>query len=203
MIVTQQALQQYLGTFHDALKTAAAELPPELREDIRPLALAPSRVTCYFSTELGVAFSYARSNRPSFKFVSGAARVEDLVFRPPESVQRLAPAFVMAAGVENVGVRGLEFRDIYPVRFVGSPSSIFLDRILIQTRNVKPKWRLEIEYVELYAERSADYWDHSRALTRARERVELVKHYAAQGGSPIVLRPDQAPAGPPSEPAGP
>ena len=60
MNATEETIRQYVEALHETAREVSTRfLSPERAKEVLHNSLLPARITCYLSTQFGVAFEYA------------------------------------------------------------------------------------------------------------------------------------------------
>ena len=82
--VTEEALRQYIETFHETLASATEKYLPEgHRKFSAHTSLLPAKIIGYVSTQFGTGIEYLPAEKTEIEIRRGSARIEDLLFRAP------------------------------------------------------------------------------------------------------------------------
>lgn len=167
--VTEQLFESYIRIFHETLsQTAAQYLSKENRSSLLHMALLPAKITGYISTQFGVALEYEASSKTSITIVRGSARIEDLLAGAPKKLHELGGrGGVMGLGGENCRIQGVEFMNGASYRLISNRASVSLT----DARYSWGAWSKYISYAEVNAIRTAEYWSHECAISRAKDEV--------------------------------
>jgi hypothetical protein len=172
MNVTEVALNSYIKLFHQTIKETADQfLPQEHKSSLLHLSLLPARVVGYVSTQFGVAIEYTPSAQTEIHIVRGSARVEDLLVQAPLHFRNLKPMFNVqeggAGGKASSSISRLTIEGTFPFRLAGPNANLSVGEIAFKIGG----WRREIEYAELFGNRTADFWSPEHAVARAKDEV--------------------------------
>ena len=146
--VTDKNLLEYVQVFHSCLETTGRlYLPPESWKELLHVSLLPAKITCYVSTQLGVAIEYIRDAETSFNTIRGSSRIEDLLIQAPSRFRNTGPIMNIAGG--GVGLTGVHLSGAFPFRLSSGASSLLLKDTAFEIG----EWKREIQYAEVSGNR--------------------------------------------------
>lgn len=157
--VTNDGLREYLEAFHRIYRNAVEDrVPSDLRESLARVPRLSDGITGYISTQFGAGFEYVRDGGLTIR--TGSRRIEELFFDAPARVRKSTAMFIVGAGC---GISGATLEGGFPVRLNGEQASVKLADIRAK---VGP-WVREVEWAEMYGDRSATFWSVEMAAERA------------------------------------
>lgn len=163
--VSDAEMLAYLGAFHETFREAAeSQVPGDLRSYLVRLTQMSKGVVGYISTQFGAGYEYLGSDGQTV-IKKGSRRVEDLLFDAPRSVRRSGP--MISIGGPKSGIGRLTLEGAFPVRLLTNESSVTL-------RDLRAKvgsWVRDVDYAELFGNRSSQFWSRGEATRRALEEV--------------------------------
>ena len=166
MNVTDIDLRKYIEIFIKTLEeTAQQYLPKDLQKNLLHLALLPSQITGYVSTQFGVAIEYNPSSDTEILIIRGSARVEDLIVKAPPRLRDTGP--MISIGGTETGLHGGTLSGAFPFRLVGDQSSVSLVNVKFEAGT----WKRIIHFAEVFGNRSSEIWSPERAVSRAKDEV--------------------------------
>lgn len=150
---------------------------PELREKLLHLSLLPARLTGYVSTSFGVAVEFVPADATSIHVSHGSARVEDLLVHCPPNLRRIGPMIAIAG--RRCGIGKLTLEGAFPFRLSKESADVCIQEAVFKAGT----WTQNVEYAEVYGDRSAERWTIDKAIIRAKDEllVALVEDSQANG----------------------
>ncbi len=172
MNVTEDAFRTYLNLFHQTVETTAQQfLPPEHKTSLLHLSLLPARIIGYVSTQFGVAIEYIPSSQTEVQIVRGSARIEDIFVQAPPFASHLNPMFNVQEGPPGIIYSGGLFRltvdGTFPFRLAGINASFRFGEVAFKIGG----WHRDVEYAEVYGNRTTEFWSPEQAIARAKDEV--------------------------------
>lgn len=172
MNVTEDAFRAYLDLFHQTVDATAQQfLPPEYKASLLHLSLLPARIVGYVSTQFGVAIEYIPSDQTEVQIVRGSARIEELFVQAPSFASHLNPMFSVQEGASGVinsgGLFHLTVDGTFPFRLAGPNANFRFGEVAFKIGN----WHRNVEYAEVYGNRTAEFWSPEQAVARAKDEV--------------------------------
>lgn len=176
MNISEEGLKKYIEVFHATLDEVAARFFSQ--DQIRNLfhcTLLPARITCFVSTQFGVAFEYESAAATTVTTHRSSSRIEDLVVQAPIKLRNVGPFFNI--GGANTTIKALTLADGFPFRLSSVKANVTF--INVQFTCDALRWKRNIEYVEVYGDRQSVRWSSEAAQNRAKDEV-LSAIYVAQ-----------------------
>jgi hypothetical protein len=168
MNVTADQLCAYIAEFHSTLDTIAARFfSKELAKNLMHVSLLPAKITCYASTQNGVAFEYSPASTLSIIGVRGTQLIEDLVIQAPNKLRNVGPLF--GAHFPDLTIGGMTIEGAFPFRLPAGDSKAKLYDVRLSAKQLN--WSREFDYVEFYSNRLATHWSTEAAHSRAKDEV--------------------------------
>lgn len=168
--VTESQIKSYIECFFSTLRTKAAERIPQVHINrVKHMALLPSKITCYISTQFGVAFEYEQASVTSIETMHGSARVEDLLLMPPKHLAK--QNHFIGLGGAGIALNGVSTRGAYPFRLERKEASVFIQDATFESKG----WKRYVRYAEVYGNRECEYWAEARAMERAYDEIFSVE----------------------------
>lgn len=172
MNLTETILHEYIELFHRTLaETSNQFLAPSQQDLLTHTALLPAKIVGYVSTQFGAAIEYFPSNRTDIQILRGSARIEDLLFAAPPSVRKLMPMFLVQEGdpgfYNTGGIFGGTFQGAFPFRLAGVHAGFRVGDAKFEA----PGWNREVQFAEVFGNRSAEFWSRENAVSRAKDEV--------------------------------
>jgi hypothetical protein len=128
MNITEEMIREYVDTFHKTLSEWSGRFfPPEKAIQLLHNSLIPAKITCYVSTQFGVAVEYSTAAQTTIETLHGSARVEDLFLKIPPKLQNRDTKTV-------IGYRGVTFgyfkysSDVFPFRLADEDADLPFSR---------------------------------------------------------------------------
>ena len=166
--ITEEGLRKYVTEFHNTLcEVANRFFSPEQSRRLFHNSLLPAKIICYVSTQFGVAFEYVSAPSTSVETIRGSARVEDLLVRAPKELRRVGPLLKIAGS--NIEVAHLTLANGFPFRLSGPQTNVTLQDVRFACEGLN--WAREVQYAEVYGDRSASTWSIAAAQSRAKDEV--------------------------------
>lgn len=166
--VTENELAAYILKFHEVLdSTAQKYLPAEYVSRLRHGALLPARITCYASTQFGVAFEYAKAAETTIRTVRGSSRIEFVVMDVAPSVRKRPVLYRIGDFADVTMNRCSVSGGAVPFRLEGENTTITVS----QFKWIVGDWERNLEYAEFYGDRRASRWTEAAAVGAADEEV--------------------------------
>lgn len=164
--VTEEEIKKYIKEFHRTLDEVASRFfSSEQSKHLLHRSLLPARIICYVSTQFGVAFEYIPASSISIETIRGSARAEDLLVRAPKKLRDVGPLFNI--GGSNTEIAHLTLANGFPFRLSDRQANVILRDVRFKAFN----WVREVQYAEVYADRSASTWSMTAAQNRAKDEV--------------------------------
>lgn len=168
MNVTEDALRRYVETFHATLDEVAGQVfSANESGQLLHKSLLPGKITCYLSTQLGVAFEYKKQQDTVIETVRGSSRIEDLVVGAPPRLRDVGP--VVRIQASHITIGRLTFTDRFPFRLDADDPDVTLFDIRFECSSLN--WSRKVEYAEVYADRRASTWTVDAARSRAKDEI--------------------------------
>ena len=165
---TEEMVRRYVETLHDTVREVGGRFfTPDRAKQLLHNSLVPARITCYVSTNFGVAVEYSSAPRTTIESRRGSARVEDLIFQAPSRLKDVGPMFRIAGS--NTAFIGLVLADAFPMRLNTEDSDVTLRNVSFACDALR--WKRELEYAELYGSRRASRWSTEAAQSRAKDEI--------------------------------
>lgn len=168
MNATEEIVKRYVETFHRTLDEVSRQFfSVDDAKRLLHASLTPAQVTCYVSTQFGVAIEYSPSAETSINTVRGSARVEDLLVQAPAKLRDVGPMINVSA--QGVGIQSLTLADGFPFRLSSEQADVTLRDVRFSWNAAG--WTRDVHYAEVYGDRSAERWSHQSAESRAKDEV--------------------------------
>lgn len=119
----------------------------------------------YVSTKFGAGYEYVKKDRPTLFVKRSSQRIEELFLNTPRRVSRLEPHYYIAA--KDITIIGLPHEGRFPFRLTSETASLRLIGVSFKVDT----WSRKIDYAEIFANRSVDFWDTRHAVSRAKDEV--------------------------------
>ena len=163
--VSDAEMLTYLETFHETFRDAVeSQVPADLRRHLARITQLSRGVVGYISTQFGAGYEYLGSGG-QLVIKKGSRRVEDLLFDAPRSVRRSGP--MIAIGGPKSGIGELTLEGAFPVRLSTEESSVTLRGLRAKVGS----WVRDVDYAELFGNRSSEFWSRETATRQALEEV--------------------------------
>jgi hypothetical protein len=163
--VSEAEMRAYLEHFHDVYReVATTKLPEDLRSRLARFSQLSRGYLGYVSTQFGAGFEYI--DEPGLKVIRGSSRIEDLVFDAPRALRGTGPMFKIG-GSALFSLSDLTLDGGFPVRLVSERASVRLLRM----RARAGYWVRNVEWVEMFGDRSSKFWSVEMATRRALEEL--------------------------------
>lgn len=163
--VSDRELVDYLETFHETYRDAVeSKVPEHLRSELGRYPWMSTGMIGYVSTQFGAGYEYAGSEG-DLEIRRGSRRVEELLFDAPPAVRR-GPAMISIGG-RSCGISHLTLDGAFPVRLTTTESSVTLQDM----RAVIGPWTRDVDYAELFGDRTSAFWSLEAATGRALNEV--------------------------------
>jgi hypothetical protein len=177
MHITEAGIRAFIEKFHQTLDDISGRFFDPIRaKEILHNSLLPAKVTCYVSTQFGVAFEYIKASTTSIETVRGSARVEDLIVQAPNQLRNVGP--MLNIGGSNIEIEGLTLADGFPFRLSNEMANVTLRDIRFTCEALG--WKRELEYAEIYGDRQLARWTVAQAENRAKDEVLAALFLAQQ-----------------------
>jgi hypothetical protein len=161
-------VRRYVETLHDTVREVGGRFfTPDRAKQLLHNSLVPARITCYVSTNFGVAVEYSSAPRTTIESRRGSARVEDLIFQAPSRLKDVGPMFRIAGS--NTAIIGLVLADAFPMRLNTEDADVTLRNVSFACDALR--WKRKLEYAELYGSRRASRWSSAAAQSRAKDEI--------------------------------
>ena len=172
MNVTEDTLRSYIGLFHSTLEETARQfLAEDYRAQLLHASLLPARIVGYVSTQFGAGIEYFPAERTEIEIFRGSARVEDLFVQAPQRARDIGPMFRVQEGggqfLNASGVFHLTLKGGFPFRLSGAKSAFRFGEVAFKIGN----WQRDVEYAEIFGDRTAAFWSSEQAIARAKDEV--------------------------------
>lgn len=178
--ITEEGITKYIEEFHRTLDGVASRFfNLEQSKKLLHNSLLPAKIICYVSTQFGVAFEYIPASSTSIETIRGSARVEDLLVRAPKKLRNLGPLFNIAGSYIELAQLALD--NAFPFRLSDQRASVTLRNVRFTCEAFN--WVREIQYAEIYGDRSASTWSVTAAQNRAKDEVLAALFLARQAES--------------------
>ena len=166
--ITEQGIRAYLSTFLDTLESTSTQyLDTTDKRKLVHLSLLPAKITCYLSTQFGIAFEYSAAESTSIEVIRGSARVEDLLFPVSTRWRTTKPMFEITGPNNKISGRGASVVGAFPIRLTSTTASLVLSNTRFEIGQYE-KW---VSYVELFGDRLASNWTEEHAVSRAKDEI--------------------------------
>lgn len=168
MNISEEGLKKYIEVFHSTLDEVATRFfSKDQVKDLFHSTLLPARITCFISTQFGVAFEYVSAEATTVTTHRGSARIEDLLVQAPSRLRSVGPLFNI--GGANTSIEALTLADGFPFRLSSVKANVTF--INVQFTCDALRWKRNIEYAEVYGDRQAVRWSSEAAQNRAKDEV--------------------------------
>jgi hypothetical protein len=180
MYVTEERLRAYIEEFHKNLDSISSQFfSPEQARELFHNSLLPAKVTCYVSTQFGVAFEYTKAETTAIDTVRGSSRIEDLIVQAPKRLRSVGPLF-------NIGGSGVRFEcltlaDGFPFRLNNLGANVTFQNVRFTCDALH--WVRDLEYGEIYGNRQLEHWTLAQAENRAKDEILAALFLAQQANS--------------------
>jgi hypothetical protein len=167
--VKSQQLREYLETFHRVyLEKLNAAVPEEYRNFLlRVRHLAAAKVVGYVSTIHGVGYEYCAGSPGEIEVVSGSRRIEEFIFRYPRGLMEGAVSIAILLRAPRLRMISCSVENMIPVKLDSPDASATLESFELRFRgNI-----VRLEFAEIFADRSAEFWSREKAIERAMDEV--------------------------------
>jgi hypothetical protein len=170
--VTEDVMRDYIALFHKTLEATAAQfLPAEHRQSLLHVSLLPAEIVGYISTQFGAGIEYKSAERTEIRIVRGNSRVEDLLVQAPRHTRETRP-IVQVQGesgsfVNPAVVALLVLEDTFPFRLAGINAGVRIYEVTFRIG----AWHREVDYAEIFGNRSLEFWSKEQAISRAKDEV--------------------------------
>jgi hypothetical protein len=172
MNVTASEFKAYLEEFHSTLdRTATQYLPPDLARSLLHLSTGPRKIQGYVSTQFGVAFEYIPSGA-GVDVLVGSRRIEGLFLSFPSQLERR----LRRRRAEIVLGQGSVRNTFVGCKVVGDAAPFYIedvdsDATFVRCHFEAPGWSRDVEYAEIFGNRSSSFWSVKLAVGRAKDEV--------------------------------
>lgn len=178
--ITEEGITKYIEEFHRTLDEVASRFfSLEQSKNLLHKSLLPAKIICYVSTQFGIAFEYIPASSTSIETVRGSARVEDLLIRAPRKLRNVGPLFNIAGSC--IELAQLTLANAFPLRLSDQRANVTLRNVRFTCDSFN--WVREIQYAEIYGDRSASTWSIASAQNRAKDEVLAALFLARQAES--------------------
>lgn len=168
MNATEEIVKRYVETFHRTLDDVSRQFfSVDDAKRLLHASLTPAKITCYVSTQFGVAIEYSPSAETSINTIRGSARVENLLVQAPAKLQGIGP--MINVGGQGVGIQSLTLADGFPFRLSSEQADVTLRDVRFLWNAAG--WTRDVHYAEVYGDRSAERWSRQAAKSRAKDEV--------------------------------
>lgn len=168
MHAREETVRAYIEALHGTLDEVSSHFfSPDQAKRLLHRSLLPAKITCYVSTQFGVAFEYTTADSTTIETARGSARVEDLVVRAPLPLRTIGPMFNVTGA--NVGIENLTLADGFPFRLAHEQASVTLRRVQFSCDRLG--WARDVQYAEIYGDRRSSRWSVEAAASRAKDEV--------------------------------
>ena len=161
--VNTAQFKEYLESFQEVLVSTAEKFLPDHAGELVHLALLPSKITGYVSTNFGVGITYEPSDTNQLEVVQTSSRVEHELLGLPNRARKLPPMFRISG---SLTIAQLTLDRCFPELLVPAASLTVVD-VMLRCDS----WSRKIEYAELYGNRNGDFWTEAQAVARAKDEV--------------------------------
>jgi len=170
--LTEDGLRDYIGLFHETLDATANQfLSQEHRGSLLHASLLPARIIGYVSTQFGAGIEYTSADHTEIHIVRGSSRVEDLFVQAPPHARAIGPMFQIQEGtgefLNSGGAFRLTLEGSFPFRLSGPKTAFRLGDVAFK---IGP-WKRDVEYAEIFGNRSIEFWSKEQAIARAKDEV--------------------------------
>ncbi|MGZ8933103.1 MAG: hypothetical protein ACXW06_07490 [Halobacteriota archaeon] len=177
MNATEETLRQYLEALHGTVREVSARfLSPDHAKEVLHNSLLPAQITCYLSTQFGVAFEYTPAPLTTIEVFRGSARVEDLLVQAPCRLRGVGPTFNINGS--NCGIAHITLEGTFPFRLGNKNADVTLQEIRFSSKPLD--WQRDVDYAEVYGDRRAVRWSVESAQSRAKDEVLAALFLAKQ-----------------------
>lgn len=167
MNATEKMIRCYVEALHRTVHEVSKRFfSPDRAKQLLHNSLLPARITCYVSTQFGIAFEYSAAPEMTIETVRGRARVEDLLVQAPKRLRNIGPAIKIDGS--NTVLAGLTLAD--GLIGLGRENADVTLREVCFTCDALG-WKRDVEYAEIYGDRSATRWSLEAAQNRAQDEV--------------------------------
>ena len=172
MNLTEDALRDYIGVFHETLDATANQfLPAEHRGSLLHASLLPARIVGYVSTQIGAGIEYTPAAHTVIEIVRGSSRVEDLFVQAPPRTRSLDPMFRIPEGqggfLDTGGVFHITLEGGFPFRLSGPNAAFRFGKVAFKIGS----WQRQVEFAEIFGNRTTEFWSKDKAVARAKDEV--------------------------------
>ena len=156
---------EYLKVFHETyIEGVERFVEPDWHGFLDRYPRLPSRIKGYVSTTFGVAFEYIEEGA-GVEVTHSSRRVEFMLLNAPASVRRL-PAMMKIAGPGS-GIATLSIEGALPFWLESPEATVTLDRVGFRALG----WNRDVEYAEVFGDRSRELWTPAKAVRRATDEI--------------------------------
>lgn len=183
MHVTEEDLRAYIEAFHQNLSAVSARFfGPNQARELFHNSLLPAKVTCYVSTQFGVAFEYTKAHTTTVATVRGSSLIEDLIVQAPNRLRSVGPMFKI--GGSNIEIAGLTLADGFPFRLTDEKANVTFRDVRFFCDALD--WTRDLEYAEVYGDRRLERWTLAQAENRAKDEVLAALFLAQQANTKSI-----------------
>lgn len=177
MNITESGIREYIEKFHETLDNVSSRFfDPDQAKQLLHNSLLPAKISCYVSTQFGVAFEYTKEQRTSIETLLGSARIEDLIVQAPRQLRKSGPMFRI--GAANISFIGGTFSGAFPFRLADDHANVTFQDTRFSHDALR--WVRSIEFAEIYGDRRAERWSVAQAENRAKDEVLAALSIALQ-----------------------
>lgn len=168
MNASEEMVRRYVETLHKTVREIGGRFfTPDRSKQLLHNSLVPARITCYVSTQFGVAFEYFPAPETTIETVRGSARVEDLIFKVPHPLRDVGPIFKVSAS--KIRFVGIGLADAFPLRLSTEEADITLQNVSLTYDTLR--WKRHLYYAEIYGDRRASRWSLEAAHSRGKDEI--------------------------------
>jgi len=168
MYTREETVRAYVETLHTTLDEVSSHFfSADRAKNLLHRSLLPARITCYVSTQFGIALEYTTAETTKIETTRGSARVEDLFVRAPRALRTIGPMLNIVGS--NVGVASLTLADAFPFRLAHEQADVTFRDVRFSCE--KLHWVRDVQYAEIYGDRRASRWSVEAAKSRAKDEV--------------------------------
>lgn len=166
MNITDDLLRKYLDLFHQTyIETARKYIPQEKLNLLQRYSMIRGGTIGYVSTQFGAGYEYIKKESSGADIEVSSARIEDFFTKAPNYVRRLKPMFQIEG--TNTTISSLTLQGTFPFRLTSPNSSV---RFINVRFNING-WSRVVEFAEIYANRSVEFWSEKKAVERAKDEI--------------------------------
>jgi hypothetical protein len=179
--IGSQQLREYLEIFHRIyLENLKAYIPEEYQDDLlRVISLKTKKLIGYVSTIYGAGYEYRPGPPGEIEVLFGSTRIEEFIFE-------CRRGFIADAAAVTICVQGPEVHLVScgvfnspplvpPVKLDSPDASVTLANFEWHSRDKGVK---KVEFAEMFADRSTDFWSREKAVERAMKEIVQAVVYA-------------------------